>query len=158
VSARNVLRRALLSTGATWNVLTPVLAVSLARLRLRREALAISCVVLLSMLQPLLATETMRPVAAAAPVVFIACALEFERWPLKVRLGAGSLLVAAQVPWLLLYGYVARPPLRWAEIVLVIVSVVAVPLMWGRVGALPLEGDARRDPDVRMPLDVEGVT
>jgi hypothetical protein len=157
-SARNVLRRALLATAGTWNVLTPVLAVSLARLRLRREALAIGCVVVLSMLQPLLATETMRPVAAAAPVVFIACAMEFERWPSRVRRGAGPLLVAAQIPWLLSYGYVARPPLRWAEILLAVVSLVAIPLAWGRVAPQPPNRDRRRDPGVRRALDVEGVT
>jgi hypothetical protein len=151
LSMRNVLRRALLSTGATWNVLTPVLAVSLARLRLRREALAIGCVVLLSMLQPLVATETMRPVAAAAPVVFVACAMEFERWPSNVRLAVGPLLAAAQIPWLLSYGYVARPPLRWAEIVLVVLSAVAVPLAWGRTGSFPLQGGLPGDQTARVP-------
>ncbi len=132
LSARNVLRRLLLATAATWNVLTPVLAVSLARVRFRREALGIAVAVALSMIQPLLATETMRPVAAAAPFVFMACAREFERWPLKLRLAAGSVMVAAQVPWFLKYGNVADPPLRAIEIALVIVSLIAIPLAWGR--------------------------
>jgi hypothetical protein len=132
LSMRNVLRRLLLATAATWNLLTVVLAVSLARLRFRGEALAIATAIALSMIQPLLATETMRPVAAAAPFVFIACAMEFERWATRPRIAVGAILAAAQIPWLLTYGYIANPPLRGIEIALVLISLVAMAVAWGR--------------------------
>ena len=132
LSARNVLRRLLLATGATWNVLTPILALSLARLRCRGAAFAIAATIALAMLQPLVATETERPVAAAAPFVLIACAMEFERWPRALRLAAGSALLLAQIPWLLSFGYVDRLPLRSVEIAIVIVSLTAIPWGWGR--------------------------
>ena len=151
LTMRNVLRRMLLATAATWTVLTPVLAVSLARLRVRREAFAIAAVVGMSMMQPLVATETMRPVAAAAPFVYIACAMEFERWPTTLRIAAGSVLAAAQVPWFLAYGYVAHPPLRGIEIALVVTSLVAIPLAWGRSESASLW---RHHSAVRVPRDI----
>jgi hypothetical protein len=135
LSMSNILRRLLLATGTTWNVLTPILALSLARLWRGGRGIALAVPIALAMLQPLVATETIRPVASAYPFVLIACALELDRWSPGWRRVAGGVVIAAQFPWLLEFGYVAHFPLRGIEIALVLTAVVLIPFGWRRPAA-----------------------
>lgn len=122
ISLRNIARRLLLATGATWGAMTPLAAVAVARLRRTPVALALAMPIVLSTMQILVATESIRPVAAAYPFVLLLCALEIDRLPERWRALAGGVLVAAQLPWLLVYSVVLPLAVRPVEIALVLAA------------------------------------
>lgn len=133
VSLRNIARRLLLATGATWGALTPLVALSLARMRRSAVALALAVPIVLSTAQILVATESVRPVAAAYPFVLLLCAFEIDRWSERWRAALGGVLVIAQLPWLLAYSAVVPGLLvRPFEIALVLMAGALAAWGWRR--------------------------
>jgi hypothetical protein len=130
IDPRNIARRLLLATGATWNVLLPLAAALLVRLRGMRIAVALAMPVALSTAQILFAKDTPRPVAAAYPFVMVAAAMELDRLAPRLRAAASMSIVVAQIPWLLTYAWVVRLPLRGVEIGLVIATLALGVALW----------------------------
>jgi hypothetical protein len=126
---RTILRRLLLATGATWNVLLPFATLTVVRLRCQAATHALAIPVALATTQILIASDTPRPVAAAYPFVLALCATELDRWPRRARVGISICLALAQLPWLLTYAWVVRLPLRGVEIAIVLISLVLVPIV-----------------------------
>jgi hypothetical protein len=129
---RDIARRLLLATGATWNVLLPLAAAALIRLRSTRVATALAAPIALSTAQILIASDTARPVAAAYPFVMVAVALELDRLRPARRAAVSILIVLAQIPWLLTYAWVVRLPLRGVEIALVLAAMAMAMAVWRR--------------------------
>lgn len=132
IDPRDIARRLLLATGATWNVLLPLASAALIRIRGTRVAAALAVPIALSTAQILIASDTARPVAAAYPFVMMAAALELDRLPPKRRVIVSILVVLAQMPWLLTYAWVVRLPLRGVELALVLATIVTAIVVWWR--------------------------
>jgi hypothetical protein len=132
IDPRDMARRLLLATGATWNVLLPFAAAALIRIRGTWVAAALTTPIALSTAQILIASDTPRPVAAAYPFVMVAAAMELDRLPTKRRAIVSILVVLAQIPWLLTYAWVARLPLRGVEIALVLATMATAIVVWCR--------------------------
>jgi hypothetical protein len=132
IDLRDMARRLLLATGATWNVLLPLAAAALIRLRGTRVATALTAPIALSTAQILIASDTARPVAAAYPFVMAAAALELDRLRPARRAAVSLILVLAQIPWLLTYAWVVRLPLRGVEIALVLAAMAMAIAVWWR--------------------------
>jgi hypothetical protein len=132
IDPRDMARRLLLATGGTWNVLLPLAAAALIRMRGTRVAAALAAPIALSTAQILIASDTARPVAAAYPFVMMAAALELDRLRPARRATVSIIVVLAQIPWLLTYAWVARLPLRGVEIALVLAAMVTTIAVWWR--------------------------
>ena len=132
LSLRYVARRALLATASTFNVLVPLAAVAVIRERWTARGWLFAASIVVAFSQTLFASDTQRVVAAAYPFVLALCAFELDRLPEERRWIAGAALVAAQLPWLLVYGRIALdlPGIRLVEIVIFVASVVAAALTW----------------------------
>jgi hypothetical protein len=88
--------------------------------------------------QTLFASDTQRVVAAAYPFVLALCAFELDRLPEDRRRVVGGALVAAQLPWLMVYGRIMPdlPGIRLVEIVIFVVSVIAAAVTWSQLPAV----------------------
>jgi hypothetical protein len=132
IDTRDIARRLLLATGGTWNVLLPLAAAALIRMRGTRVGAALAAPIALSTAQILIASDTARPVAAAYPFVMMAAALELDRLRPARRAAVSIIVILAQLPWLLTYAWVARLPLRGVEIALVLAAMVTAIAVWWR--------------------------
>ena len=127
LEVRNIGRRLLLATAATWNVLTPIAAFALARRIREPRAWAVAIPLTIATAQILVAIDTQRLVAAAYPFVLLACAWELDRLAPRTQALAGLLIGLAQVPWLVTYaGRIWPLPLRGVEIGLVGLTLAAI--------------------------------
>lgn len=129
IDPRGIARRLLLATAGTWGVLTPLAALAIARLRRTVMAPALAVPIALSTAQILVATESVRPVAAAYPFVLMACAFELERLEGRWKTVLAFALVLGQIPWLLTYATIVLP-VRSAEIVLVLGAAALALVGW----------------------------
>lgn len=125
LESRTMARRLLLATASTWNVMTPVIAVALARRIQEPRAWAVGVALLIASAQVLVAIDTQRIVAAAYPFVLLALAWELDRLAEPKRIAAGVLIAMAQLPWLLTYARIHPLPLRGVEIGIAAVAVAA---------------------------------
>lgn len=138
LSLRYVARRALLATASTFNVLLPLAAMAVIRERWTARGWLFAASIVVAFSQTVFASDTQRVVAAAYPFVLALCAFELDRLPEDRRWIVGVALVAAQFPWLLVYGRIAPdlPGIRLVEIVIFVAAVVAAAVTWARQPSL----------------------
>jgi hypothetical protein len=131
LSLRYVGRRVLLGSAATFNAVLPFAAAALVRERATPRGIALWTTIGVAAAQMGFASDSQRVVAAGAPFVLAACALELDRQPDDRRWKIGAALVACQLPWLLEYGRLVHiPAIRSIEIVLFLITAVVVFRTW----------------------------
>ena len=108
MSASYAGRRLLLTTAGTWNLLLPLVAVSMAARRWTGRELAFAGALAVTMIQLVFATDNERVVAAGYPFVLAWCALQLDTMDEQRRRWAGAAIVLAQLPWLLEIGECGR--------------------------------------------------
>jgi hypothetical protein len=120
---RYVMRRLLLATATTWNVMLPAVAVSAAASIRNRRVQALLVGVTVAEAQIFFASDTERLVAAGYPFVIALCTRELATLDVRTRQGVGAALVLLQVPWLLTFGRLASLDwLRGVEVAIALVS------------------------------------
>ena len=132
LSLRYVARRGLLATASTFNVLLPLAAMAVIRERRSARGWLFAASIAVAFSQTLFASDTQRVTAAAYPFVLILCGFELDRIAEDRRRLAGALLVAAQFPWLLVYGRLVPdlPGIRFVEILIFVASMIAAAVTW----------------------------
>jgi hypothetical protein len=131
LSVRYVARRLLLGSASTFNVVLPFAVVGLVRERATPRGIALWTTIGVTLAQLFFASDNERVVAAGAPFVLAACALELNRQPSARRWKIALVLVASQLLWLVDYGRLARvPALRAIEIVLFVVAAILAFRTW----------------------------
>jgi hypothetical protein len=132
LSFHYVARRGLLATASTFNVLLPLAAMAVIRERRSARGWLFAASIAVAFSQTLFASDTQRVTAAAYPFVLVLCGFELDRLAEDRRWFVGALLVAAQCPWLLVYGRLVPdlPGIRFVEIVIFVASVSAAAVTW----------------------------
>ena len=116
-------------------MLTPILALALARRIREPRAWAVALPLAAASAQILVAIDTQRLVAAAYPYVLLACAWELDRLPPRRQPAAAVLVVLAQLPWLLANARTWPVPTRGIEIVLIVLALAA--FVYGAIHSRP---------------------
>lgn len=131
-----VARRALLTTAGTWNVMVAIMAAGFAARRWTSRDVVFAATLVVTMLQLLFASDNERVVAAGYPFVLALSASQLDGLAAASRRWAAAGLALFQIPWLVAFGRVWPvppagdglphfPPLRYVEIAIVLVSVLA---------------------------------
>ncbi len=136
MSAAYAARRLLLTTAGTWNLMLPLVAAGMLSRRWGGRELALTGALAVTMVQLLFATDNERVVAAGYPFVLAWSALQLDAMDERARRWAAVAIVLGQIPWLLEMGRVWPtplpedqlphvPPIRYAEMAIVVASVAA---------------------------------